>query len=296
MHQRGSAGCRGPPIEPGRRARVTNLADRNDLNGQLCEIKHMIPNGSWACEFVHLRETDFERTELVSIPRENLETVWNMPENIIESTCMEELGECPICLDTQMQRSNAWPKNCCGGWVCKPCGIKMHKMNTCPLCRGDTIDHGSSLENKLLARAKRGDPRAMHNLAGRYDLGKDGFRHDQALARVWYQRAAEKGYFRSAHDLACSHRDGEGGPVDLAMAAKYFRQAAEKGHIPACTNLGIALMRGDGVNMDEDEARKWLKKGADANDELAIRQLKLLDRGYSRGMPFRFGSGMMMGM
>lgn len=111
------------------------------------------------------------------------------------------------------------------------------------------------------------------------------------MARIWYQCAAEKGCARSAHDLACSYRDGEGGPVDLAMAAKYFRQAAENGHIPACTNLGIALRRGDGVNMDKDEARKWLKKGVDANDELAIRQLKLLDGGFSRGMPLGLGVG-----
>ena len=83
---------------------------------------------------------------------------------------------------------------------------------------------------------------------------------------------------RAAHNLACSYRDGEGGPVDKVMAAKYFRMAAEKGHVQAMTCLGIAYMTGDGVDdLDLDEAKKWLKRGANAGDELAVQQLEMLD-------------------
>jgi len=290
MNGSGPASRRGPLIEPGRTARITNLANRNDLNGQSCTIKHMIPNGSWAVEVVHMRGTDVERREVLAIPRENLEVQWKMNDHVAESSGMEELGECPICLDTNMDRRNAGFQACCGAWICKQCDVKICRMNTCPLCRADTSDNSTTAtEKKLLARAKRGDASAMHNLAGRYDTGLQGFRHDQALARVWYQRAAEKGYVRAAHDLGCSHRDGEGGPVNQSLAAKYFRMAASSGHIPACTNLGIALMDGTGVVMDREEARKWLKKGVEAGDELAMRRLSILENG--RPDSIFFGGG-----
>ena len=104
-------------------------------------------------------------------------------------------------------------------------------------------------------------------------------RQDQAAARVWYQKSAEKGERRAAHNLACSYRDGEGGPVDRALAAKYFRMAAEAGHHEAATNLGIAYGRGLGVERDLEEARRWLTQGAEAGDELAVQELRALDQG-----------------
>ena len=117
----------------------------------------------------------------------------------------------------------------------------------------------------------------MFNLGGIYDSGLYGIAQDQAVARVWFQRAAEKGEVRAAHNLACSYSDGEGGPVDSRLAAHYFKMAAEKNHIQAITNYGIALMRGEGVEKDIDEAKKWLTKSAKAGDELAVQQLGVID-------------------
>jgi len=253
--------------------------------------------GTCSVEFVHYPGTDAERREVLNIPRDNLEVQWKMDDDVAQSSGHEALGECPICLDTDMKRTNAVVMTCCGAWVCRQCDVEIcRRINTCPLCRADISDTSTvATEKKLLARALRGDANAMHNLGGRYDTGMNGFRHDQALARVWYQRAAEKGYVRAAHDLGCSHRDGEGGPVDYALAAKYFRQAAEGGHIHSCTNLGIALMNGTGVKKDVEEAKVWLKKGVEAGDELAVAKLNILESGSPFGggggsYTFRFGN------
>jgi len=100
-----------------------------------------------------------------------------------------------------------------------------------------------------------------------------GLKQDQAQARRLYELAANQGHARAAGNLSCSHRDGEGGPVDLEKAAHWFRVAADLGHIPSQCNLGLAYQRGQGVTCDPDKAYKWLKMAADAGDQLARKAL-----------------------
>ena len=150
------------------------------------------------------------------------------------------------------------------------------KKDVCPLCRADISDGSETAAiQRIRARAERGDANAMYNLGGYYDTGRPSIPKDQAMARVWFERAAEKGESRGAYNLACSYRDGEGGAVDKAQAAKYFRMAGERGHIQGVTCYGLALMSGDGITRDVVEGKKWLKKGADAGDELAVQQLQM---------------------
>jgi TPR repeat protein len=195
-----------------------------------------------------------------------------------------EEEECPICFDKSMNTGadkNATVMECCGAKICNQCLVKVlstEQRDLCPLCRADHSDTSDAASvAKIRARANRGNPNAMYNMGGMYDSGLCGLTQDQALAREWYQKAAEKGETRAAYNLALSHRDGEGGPVDKVMAAKYFRLAAEKNHVQAITCYGIALLLGDGVERNIDEAKKWLRKGADAGDDLAVQQLQMCD-------------------
>ena len=286
-----------PPIEQGRTARVVGLVNRSDLNGTRVTIKRILDNGRVECEVIHLESTDYETRESIVIRPQNLEVHYIVTGS---REWGQEIEECPICLDTKMDTTtNASIMECCGGKICKKCFAETQKTeqkDVCPLCRSDTSDTSEAASvKKVRKRANRGDANAMYNLGGYYDSGLFGVIQNQALARIWYQRAAEKGEARGAHNLGCSFRDGEGGPIDKVAAAKYFRMAAELGHVESSTNLGLALMRGDGVEVNMDEAKKWLTKGAQAGDELAVQQLEMCNmleqtKG-TPGMSFSFVPG-----
>jgi len=274
------------PVEPGREALIQGLVNRNDLNALSGTIQKILPNGRVAVEIIKLRGTKFEQREVVAIQRENLDVQWNSADNLGGK------GVCPFCMDTEMNTAMDNNKNaslfaCCGGAMCEECFIayqSTEQRGVCPLCRAVTSDDSDAAEfAKIAARAKRGCRNAMYNLAGWYDYGLYGVARDQAAARVWYRKAAEKGEERAAHNLACSYRDGEGGPVDKPLAAKYFRVAADGGHPVAATNLGIAYRVGDGVERDLEEAKRWLTKGANAGHELAVKELWVLDQDRMRG-------------
>mmetsp|Transcript_7420 Transcript_7420/g.15201 ORF Transcript_7420/g.15201 Transcript_7420/m.15201 type:complete len:342 (+) Transcript_7420:105-1130(+) len=274
------------PAAPGRKAIIRGLVSRKDLNGLEVTIQNALDNGRIAVEVVFGRDTIAERREVVAIKRENLETRWNCIGGIEAGSDMKHWGmteeECPICMDVVMNiglNKNAAYLECCGKSICEKCFVQTQftkQKDVCPLCRADISDGSETAAIKRIrARAERGDANAMYNLGGYYDTGRPSIPKDQAMARVWFQRAAEKGESRGAYNLACSYRDGEGGAVDKAQAAKYFRMAGERGHIQGVTCYGLALMSGDGIKRDIVEGKKWLKKGADAGDELAVQQLQM---------------------
>ena len=272
------------PIEPGRDAVIRGLVSRGELNGKGVIIEKVLNNGRIKVQYAN----GLER-ETLSIKPENLEVRWNTKtfngSNSAGGDVLNwgiEREECPICMDNIMSNvDNRSVMDCCGGKICSECWVKTQftkQRDSCPLCRSDTSDGSvEAAAKKVRARAERGDANAMYNVGGYYDSGINGYPQNQHLARKWFKKAAECGETRAAHNLACSYRDGEGGPVDTVMAAKYFRMAAVKGHVQATTCLGIAYMTGDGVDRDLDEAKKWLQIGANAGDELAVQQLEMLD-------------------
>ena len=210
-----------PPIEPGRTARVVGLVNRRDLNGEHVSIKKILDNGRVECEVIHLESTDYETRESIAIRPHNLEVNYN----VTSREWGQGIEECPICLDTKMDTTtNASIMECCGGKICKKCFVETQKTeqkDVCPLCRSDTSDSSEAASvKKIRKRANRGDANAMYNLGGYYDSGRLGVIQNQALARIWYQKAAEKGEARGAHNLGCSYRDGEGGPIDKVAAGK----------------------------------------------------------------------------
>ena len=218
---------------------------------------------------------DVHAHECVRIKPANLVPVFDTPG-------VETQGLCSICMDVEMctivgDQQNATFMICCGKPICLHClyDIETSELrDVCPFCRADTSDTSDEATIRgLKQRVQHGDPAAQYNLACHYDYGRMGLPLDQAEARRLYQLAAEQGHARAAANLACSHRDGEGGPVDLVQAARWFKVATDWGHIQACTNLGIAYMRGDGVPQSRVEAIHYLTRGAQAGDELAAMQL-----------------------
>jgi hypothetical protein len=282
----------GIALSPGCKVRIAGLQSRADLNGLIGTVLPGGPQSGRLAVRVTLQRgvasilsargalgadhVDVHAHECVRIKPANLLPVFDTPG-------VETQGLCSICMDVEMctivgDQQNATFMICCGKPICLHC---LHDIETsgelrdvCPFCRADTSDTSDEATIRgLKQRMQHGDPAAQYNLACHYDYGRMGLPLDQAEARRLYQLAAEQGHARAAANLACSHRDGEGGPVDLVQAARWFKVATDRGHIQACTNLGIAYMRGDGVPQSRVEAIHYLTRGAQAGDELAAMQL-----------------------
>lgn len=266
-----------PPIEPGRQVRIAGLKNRSDLNGLIGTILAPEEGGRVAVK-VH-KQPNEEDTEFINIKPENFEVLWDTPTQPVEEAI------CPLCRVTVMDTSqgperNAGLQTCCGKAFCRACLKKSMagpNPDLCPFCGADTSDTSSEKTLADLKRlAKQGNAVGQYQLAYRYDFGDMGVPQNKQEARRLYKAAADQGsHTKAAYNLACCYRNGEGGPVDGPAAVRYFLKAASAGHIQAMTNLGCMYMNGtSGVDRDLDEAVKWLQQGADAGDELAVKELQ----------------------
>ncbi len=95
---------------------------------------------------------------------------------------------------------------------------------------------------------------------------------DLALAKLWYQRAAEKGNARAAHNLAVLLAEGAGGRPDYAGAIEWFRRAAEQGIRDSQFNLAVLLARGLGTPQDLSGSYTWFAIVAAQGDEDAAKK------------------------
>jgi len=89
-----------------------------------------------------------------------------------------------------------------------------------------------------------------------------GTQRDLSLARIWYQRAAERGNAKAMHNLAVLH----------AMATEWFRRAAELGVRASQYNLAVLLGRGLGAPTDLAQSFLWFSVAAGQGDEDAGRK------------------------
>lgn len=98
----------------------------------------------------------------------------------------------------------------------------------------------------LTAAAKRGDPRAQHELANRLYVG-EGVEQNAAQAVEWFEKAAKQGLAASQFNLATLLFSGNGTAADEVRAAAWFRAAAEQGMPDAEYNYGACCHEGRGV-------------------------------------------------
>lgn len=127
----------------------------------------------------------------------------------------------------------------------------------------------------LLSRAKRGDPEAEWEVAGRYEDGcknRDGevlVRRSRRKAAQWVRRAAEHGLSAAQNMLGVALSNGDGVRKDVDEALLWLRKAFHAGDLCAGQNIAITY-REIG---DLRTAVKWFRKSADAGDGDAQVQL-----------------------
>ena len=93
---------------------------------------------------------------------------------------------------------------------------------------------------------------------------------------------AEAGDADSELQLGLRYSDGEGVARDLAEAVKWFRKAAEQNVAEAQYNLGVCYATGLGVAKDEVEGYKWFLLAAGQGNELAKKNVAVLDSRLTR--------------
>lgn len=126
--------------------------------------------------------------------------------------------ECPICmvvvpLNPEMQKY----LSCCGKIICGGC-IYAHQrviknraeeaVFTCPFCRQSAPDSGEKGVEKIVARVKSGDARAIHELALVYEEGNYGIPVDEVKALELFKRAANLGSSSANYRLGQMHYTG----------------------------------------------------------------------------------------
>lgn len=80
--------------------------------------------------------------------------------------------------------------------------------------------------------AQAGDDKAQFNLAQMYRLGR-GIPTDLALARRWYEAAANQNHATAAYLLGVMYENGHGVPKDVNRARNYYQRSANLNFGPA---------------------------------------------------------------
>ena len=155
--------------------------------------------------------------------------------------------------------------------------------------------------------AERGNARAQFDLGLMYANG-DGVEKNEALALMWFNRAAQnnfskalnvkkvatvkgtsqkfrfaqeaakRGDTRAQFDLAMMYQRGEGVNKNEKLAFKYFHKAARKNHAEAKFQMGLCFAEGRGVKKQSQLARYWFKLAAKAGHPKAMAYLASVEK------------------
>ncbi|SFU58543.1 AAA family ATPase [Nitrosospira multiformis] len=118
---------------------------------------------------------------------------------------------------------------------------------------------------------------AEYVLGSMYELGQ-GVEKDEAAARLWYSKSADKGDPYAQLDLASMCMNGRGGEQDYTKAFDLYSKNADQGNAIAQNNLGLMYTRGWGVEQDYSKAAEWFSKAAEQNNATAQINLAILHR------------------
>jgi hypothetical protein len=103
-----------------------------------------------------------------------------------------------------------------------------------------------------------------------------GVKKDEAVAVVWYRKAAEQGYALAQCILGVMYEYGQGVEKDEAEAVTWYRKAAEQGDAWAQNELGSCYENGEGVEKNLSEAIKWYRKATEqGNDDAKKNEQRL---------------------
>jgi hypothetical protein len=90
-----------------------------------------------------------------------------------------------------------------------------------------------------------------------------GVVQDYALARAWFQKAADQGRSGAQDFLGKIYSNGYGVPQDYALARAWFKKAADQSNPAAYLHLGDLYARGLGVPQDNAQAIAFYQKAAE---------------------------------
>lgn len=130
--------------------------------------------------------------------------------------------------------------------------------------------HGIERDEALARRwfeiaANQGDAMARNMLGRCLEHGWGGAA-DASLAARHYRMAADAGLDWGLYNVANLLATGRGVPQDNALALSCYRQAAEMGHAKSMNLLGRYLEEGLHCAVDRDAAADWYRRSAEAGD------------------------------
>jgi uncharacterized protein len=130
--------------------------------------------------------------------------------------------------------------------------------------------------------ADQGNNIAQYSLGWMYQSGQ-GVSKDNAVAAMWYHRAAKNGFAEAQDKLGLMFFNGEGVAKDRGEAAKWYRLAAEQGNANAQFKLGKMHTRNDlGVSKNNTEAVRLYRLAAEQGNANAMFEL---------GQMYSYGKG-----
>jgi TPR repeat protein len=106
----------------------------------------------------------------------------------------------------------------------------------------------------------------------------EGVPKDDALAMIWFRKAANQGEPVALFNLGLAYDKGDGVPQDFAQAAVWYRKAADKGNVFAQINLGSIYTRGEGVPKDYVLAYTWADLAASRAQDDETREVAAKNR------------------
>lgn len=121
--------------------------------------------------------------------------------------------------------------------------------------------------------ANRGNANAQYNMGQAYKLGR-GVPADAAIARSWFEKAAQQGHERAQSNLGLILFEAG----DRKTAMYWIRKAAERGDPRAQYVYGTALFNGDGVAKDWPRAYAMMMRAVAAGVPRADASLALMDQ------------------
>lgn len=129
----------------------------------------------------------------------------------------------------------------------------------------------------LTQSAELGYAPAQVDLGKVYYFGLAGKR-DDAMALVWFKKAAEQGDAKGEYHLGQMYTEGKAGLKESEQeAAIWYEKSAEQGYAPAQYYLAILYMAGvDGIEKNPERAVELLKMAAEQGEQEAIHLLNKL--------------------
>lgn len=87
--------------------------------------------------------------------------------------------------------------------------------------------------------ADQGDVEAQYMMGHMHTVSGTGLEHDYSLAKIWWQKAGEKGHPYAQVGLAFIYLNGRGATANFAEAIKWFERAASQGEIASQSMLRL---------------------------------------------------------